>query len=297
MKLFGLSLFFITSVIQANECTMELYSKIYRLEQNQSLQVNEIIHRSDCATEINGKLSSLVSNSQGTVGADFLKTELQKDFPETTVNFVNRKLSLLNLNSTVRTQLTPETNLYFTQTRSLNGLGSVGLVEGETLHAVCDACQTYGEKNIKLNIINVALNSTRTVWFNSKIMARIKEVKAKKSISFQQKALNADDFYYDEILTLSPDKLLTSLENIQYFKTNRTLLQGATVSSLDLQPVNLVSFGTPVNVLLKSNNISLQRTAMPVRSAKFGDTVEMKGPNNKLIAGKVIDYNKVVIEL
>ena len=36
---------------------------------------------------------------------------------------------------------------------------------------------------------------------------------------------------------------------------------------------------------------------MPLRSARFGDIVELKGPNNKNLSGKVVDFNKVVIEL
>lgn len=297
MKVFGLLYFLLSYGALAEECSVELFAKIYRLEQSQTLQLKDIVRESNCSSDINTKITSLVANSEGTVGVDFIKREVQKDFPEANINFANRKLSLLDLNSAIRNQLLPETNLYFTQSRSLNNLSSLGLTEGETMQAVCDACQSFGEKNVKLNIINAANNSSRTVWFASKIMARLKAIKAKRTISFQQKALSADDFYLDEVLTMSPDNMITNLDNIQYYKAIRTLLQGSTVSHLDLQAVNLVNFGTPVQVMLKSQNISLQRTAMPVRSAKFGETIELRGSNNKLIAGKVTDYNKVVIEL
>ena len=279
------------------ECSIELFTKVYRLDQNQTLQAKDVIRQSDCPAEINSKLTSFVSSSQGTVGSDLLKRELQKEFPTLDIQFPTKRLSFLELNSTLRDQLVPGTNLYFTQARSLNNLSSVGLVEGETLQAVCDSCQSFGEKNVKLNIINIADNSSRTIWFASKVMAKLKVVKAKRSISFQQKALDSNDFYIDEVLTMTPDNALTTLDNIHFYKSNRTLLQGAVVSNMDLQPVNLINFGTPVNVQLKANNISLQKSAMPVRSARFGEIVELKGPNNKLIAGKVIDYNKVVIEL
>ena len=283
--------------VSAEECSVELFNKVYRLDSAQTLLARDIIRHSSCPAEVSAKISAIVANSQGTVGSDFLTKEMQKDFPDFTVNFINKKLSLLDLNNSLKDQLVPGTNLLFTQSRSLNNLSSLGLVEGETLQAICDACTSFGEKNVKVNIINVTDNTTRTVWFASKIMAKVKVVKAKRSISFQQKALNPEDFYMDEVLTIYPDNALTTLENIKYFKTNRTILQGATVSNMDLQPVNLINFGTPVNVQLKNNNISLTKTAMPVRSARLGEIIELKGPNNKKIAGKVIDYNKVVIEL
>ncbi len=297
MRFFSLLFITLCAELSAQECSVELFAKIYRLEANQALSIKDIIRNSDCPSDLNGKITTLVSSSQGTLGSDFLTRELQKDFPELSVTFTNRKLSLLELNPTIRSQLLPESNLYFTQSRSLNGLSTVGLIEGESLQVVCDGCQSFGEKNIKLNIVNIANSSTRTIWFASKIMAKLKVIKAKRSISFQQKALSAEDFYMEEILTMSPDNMITSLDNIQYFKANRTLLQGSTVSHMDLQGVNLITFGTPVQVQLKSSTILLQKTAMPVRSAKYGETVELKGSNNKLIAGKVTDYNKVVIEL
>jgi flagella basal body P-ring formation protein FlgA len=297
MKMFGLILFLVSISAFADECSIELFSKVYRLDQNQSLQTKDIIRASTCSEEVAGRINSLVSNSQGTVGTDFLIRELEKDFPEKHINFTNKKMSLLDLNSTMKEQLLPGTNLYFNQSRSLNNISSLGLVEGETLQAVCDACQSFGEKNVKINVINVTNNSSRTLWFASKIMAKLKVVKAKRSISFQQKSLDANDFFIDEVLTMIPDNALTTLDNIQFYKANRTLLQGSVVSNMDLQAVNLINFGTPATVLLKSNNISLQKSAMPARSARFGDIVELRGPNNKMIAGKVIDYNKVVIEL
>lgn len=296
MKTFGLILFFMSSSAFA-ECSIELFSKVYRLDQNQSLQAKDLIRASTCSEVVAARISELLSNSQGTVGTDFLVRELEKDFPEEHINFTNKKMSLLDLNSTMKDQLLPGTNLFFNQSRSLNNISSLGMVEGETLQAVCDSCQSFGEKNVKINVINVTNNSSRTLWFASKIMAKLKVVKAKRSISFQQKSLDANDFYIDEVLTMTPDNVLTTLDNIHFYKANRTLLQGSIVNNMDLQAVNLINFGTPATVLLKSNNINLQKSAMPVRSARFGDIVELRGPNNKMIAGKVIDYNKVVIEL
>lgn len=280
-----------------NNCSIELFSKIYRLENNQSLNSDDIIHKTNCDHLVISKISQLVSNSNGTVSADFLKRELAKDF-KISFEITPRKLSLLELNSTLRDQLTNESNLYFMNSKSLNGVKTLGLVEGEQIKASCESCNGFGEKNIKIDISNPLENSSRTLWFSTRIMAKIKVLKAKRSLSFQQKHLESSDFYTDEILTSNPDNVLTSLVNIQFYKANRNILQDAVVSNLDLQPVNIINFGTPVNVTLKNQNINLQRTAMPSRSAVFGEVIELKNPNNnKIIAGKVVDYNKVVIEL
>lgn len=287
-----------TIVPDKNSCSVELFSKIYRLEANQTLSNQDIIHKTDCDVAVSNKISQILSNSNGSVGADFLKRELLKDFKTITIDITPRKLSLLELNSSLRDQLTNDSNLFFQNTNSLNGIKSLGLIEGEQLKANCESCTSFGEKNIKIDIANPLQNTTRTVWFSSRIMAKIKIFKAKRNLSFQQGHLDAEDFYSDEIFTSNPENALTSLNNIQFYKANRTIVQGSVVSNLDLQAVNLISFGTPVNVTLKNQNINLQRTAMPTRSALFGETIELRNPNNnKIIAGKVVDYNKVVIEL
>lgn len=295
---------FVSSAEVANEvttkgmCSVELFSKVYRLEVNQTLSSRDIIKTTDCDNAVAEKISQIISNSSGSVGSDFLKRELAKDFPGTDINFTPRKLSLLELNLTLRDQLTAGTNLYFLDSKSLNGIKSMGLIESEQVKVYCESCNSFGEKNVKIDITNPLSGTTRTLWFSTKIMAKIKVFKAKRNLSFQQKHLENSDFYEDNIFTSTPDNVVTSMENIHFYKANRTILQGATLSGLDLHPVNLVTFGTPVNVVLKNQNINLQRTAMPIKSALFGEIIELKNPNNnKIIAGKVVDYNKVVIEL
>ena len=300
IKLMFLFILSFSSLVSAEDlkCSIELYSKVYRLDSAQELTANDIAYKNDCDVTVLNKLSQIISSSTGTVGVDFLNRELSKEFSKLNIQISPRKLSLLELNSTFRDQLTNETNLFFLDTKSLNGIKSLGLLENEQLKANCESCNSFGEKNIKIDIVNPMANSTRTLWFSSKIMAKIKVFKANRNISFQQGHLEATDFYQDEIYTGNPENVLTSIDNIHFYRANRTLIQGAPISNLDLQPVNLINYGTPVNVLLKNQNINLQRTAMPTRSAQFGETIELKNPsNNKIIAGKVVDYNKVVIEL
>lgn len=282
----------------AEACRVDMFAKIYKLDPHQSLNTNDIVQKTDCDSAVSQKLAQIIANSTGTVGIDFLKRELIKDFPELLIEISPRKLSIMELNSTLRDQLSAGSNLYFLDTKSLNGIKTLGLIEGEQLRTTCESCSSFGEKNLKIDIVNPVSTSMRTLWFSSRIMAKIKVFKAKRNLSFQQRHLEKTDFYEDEIYTGSPENVVTSIDNIHFYKANRTIVQGSAVSNLDLQAVNLINFGTPVNVLLKSQNINLQRTAMPVRSAQFGETIELRNPNNnKIIAGKVVDYNKVVIEL
>ena len=278
----------------AKACHVELFAKIYRIEVNQMFTTKDIIHKTECDEGISIKISQLVSSTNGVLTAAFLEKELQN----ANVEISPRKISLFDLNTTLDNQLNPNTNLHFLNTQSLNQLSTISLLEGETAKAVCDSCNTLGEKNIKLNIINPISNSTRTLWFTSKLFAQVKVMKAKKNLSFQDRNLSAEDLYEEETFTTNTNNTLTNLENIRFFKPNKNIIEGSIITNMDLQPVNLVNYGTPVKATLKNQNISLSKNAIPSRSAQFGDIIEVQTINsNKKVLARVIDYNKVVIEL
>ena len=171
MKYFSFLLLFSSFNLAASECEVELFSKVYRMNANQVLQARDLVKDSTCSPEISNKLATLVTSSEGVVGSDFLKTEIQKDFPDLSISFTNKKLSLMDLNLALKNQLLPNSNLFFSQARSLNGISTLGLAEGEQMSAVCDSCQNFGEKNIKVNIINIYIriifHKSNSVWIVS----------------------------------------------------------------------------------------------------------------------------------
>lgn len=286
--------FLLSNYAMAETCHMELFSKIYRLENNQSLSNKDIIYKTDCAHEVSQKITQIISNANGVVTAGFL----EKEFTNSTVDIQPRKISLLNLNTILHEQLATNTNLYFFNTQSMNQTRTLSLLDGESAKAVCESCNNFGEKNIKIDINNPINNTSRTQWFTSKILAKTKVLKAKRNLGYQEKSLSIDDFYTEETFTQNPQNVLSNLDNIHFFKPNKNILEGSIVSNMDLQAVNLVNYGTPVNLTLKSQNISLSKIAMPARSALFGEMIEVQTlNNNKKVLGRVIDFNKVVVEL
>lgn len=66
---------------------------------------------------------------------------------------------------------------------------------------------------------------------------------------------------------------------------------------MDILAVNLINYGTPVKALYKINGLTLEKNFMPTRSARLNETVELNGAQNKKLYGKVVDFNKVEIEL
>lgn len=293
MKYFLGLLTFFSLNLWAEPCNLELPAKIYRLDKTQNILAKDVVRNSTCNEEINNKVINLLNNNSG----DLFVSAIENQIGNQNLHITPRKIIIANLADIFREQLTAESNLYFFDVRSIGQASTLNLDEAENIRAICESCNTYGSKNIKIEITNSLTGNIKAFWYTSKIFAKVKVIKAKQTLSFQQKNLSAQDFYQDETFTMLPDNLLGSLENIQFYKPTKTIMVGTIVTNMDIAPVNLVTYGTPAKVVLKNQTISLVKMATPIRSAQYGESVELKIGNNKTISGKVIDFNQVVIEL
>lgn len=297
--LFLLLIFSSISQLAAEECNVELYAKLYKSHPEKVFRANEIIKQSTCSNVDLNSLLTLISNANGTIGADFIQKELKKDVDaeSQTINISPAKISIYHFEQILKEGLNTQNSFDFQNIRFLNGNESMVLNEQESLKISCDSCSSTGNKNIKIEIYNPLTGNSQVRWASTKILAKVMGFRAKHSLSFQKTNLNSNDFYRDEITTDRPEAVLSNIENIQFFKVNKNIPQGAIIQTIDVQPINVVNYGTPVSVTLQSPYISLQKMATPVRSARYGEMVELRDTNNKIIHGKAIDFNKVMIEL
>jgi len=286
-----LLLLFISLNSFATECEIEMFSKVFKLNKNAITLDKSIFKSYNCNESTINNVLTFLEKKEGQITAN----EIESKLTEENIHIVPRKIHISTLSDLFKEQLAPNSSLVFLDNQSLNALKILTLNDGDKISATCGSCTTLGNKSVKIDI-HSSQNEFKTLWFNSKLFTVAKVLKAKRNISFQEKSLKNEDFYLDEMTTQHPDNLLSSFENIQFFKTNKTILAGNVITNMDLQPINLVSFGTPVQIELKSQNINLSKIAIPSRSAFFGETIEVK-LNNKSIYGKVIDFNKMVIEL
>jgi flagella basal body P-ring formation protein FlgA len=75
------------------------------------------------------------------------------------------------------------------------------------------------------------------------------------------------------------------------------LLPGHHLKITDLSPAKLVKFQSIVDVIYKQNGIFLTAKAKAQRSGKYGDTISLSMLGRKeTIFGKIIDFNKVIIQ-
>lgn len=280
------------------ECTLETYAHIYRLAPSQYLAPKDVVKSSNCDNLIINKFTQILMSLEGVALSNVLENELREDFKNTRITLSPAKIYVGNLNDYLKSNLANDTNLFFTDTKLASAKKVLTLNEEEQLEVACENCLNYGDKSIKIDIIH-PINATRvSQWLSTKVTAKISVLKANKNIGLQNEGFKKDDFITEDLLTTQPDKFISQFDAIKFYKPNKVIIQGMPLTNQDITPMQLVRYGTPVKIVLKNSNISIIKTAIPHKSANFGETIELKNPsNNKLISGKVVDFNKVLIEL
>lgn len=280
------------------ECHLETFAHIYRLSPSQYFAPKDVIKSSNCDNLIVNKLTQILMSLEGVALSSVLENELSEEFKNTKVTLSPAKIFVGNLNEYLKANLANDTNLFFTDTKLASAKKVFTLNEEEQIEVSCENCLNYGDKNIKIDVVH-PINATRvSQWISTKVTAKISALKANKNIGLQNEGFKKDDFITEDLLTTQPDKFISQFESIKFYKPNKVIIQGMPLTNQDIAPMQLVRYGTPVKVVLKNNNISIIKSAIPHKSANFGETIELKNPsNNKLISGKVVDFNKVLIEL
>ena len=88
------------------------------------------------------------------------------------------------------------------------------------------------------------------------------------------------------------------MDKIIFFKPTKTLKKGVPLLKRNLVPVKLVRSFAPVKIILSNKGIKLSGIAIAKKGGHYGEVIPLKNKKGKrIIFGKIIDFNKVKIEL
>jgi flagella basal body P-ring formation protein FlgA len=286
--------FLLTNFAFAAQCIVDLYPKVYRLNKNRSFLEKDLIKYSDCSKNINAAIIKKIEETTKEINISKIETS----FTELGTHITPRKIIIFELGEVLKEQLNKNNNFFFLDVKQIqNSTNAISLNENESLNFSCESCNSLGDKTLKIESINSVNNKSNVFWINTKIMAKIKVYKAKSNLGYQLKKLSKTDFIEDEIFSITPESVLGSLDNIEFFCPNKTIMEGSIITNIDIRPVNIIEYGSPVKAILKSDRLNLSKNGTAMRAAQFGDPIEINLGNNKTITGKAIDYNQAVIEL
>lgn len=276
-------------------CFIETRSKIYHLGPDTKEQPLPYL-KSTCSEEINRNFVGLIMNSSGVISAEALATQFQdSDFQH--VKIKPDRVNVFNLKNVLKNSFALGDTLTFNQIK-ISDQSPLLFDENEWIEFSCPQCQTTGEKNILITITNSFDGKKSSRYLNARINANVAALVASSNLRVSNQAAQKEFFESSTIETDKPELLFTDLSTLSFFRLNRPLSQGEPLKHSDLTPAQLVQPGTQATVTLVTNGLSLTSVAMPLKSGRYGETVQLRAlDTNRIILGKVIDFNKVEVKL
>lgn len=280
---------FFTLGLQASKaCVLNSYPQIIKL--NKVLD-DSIIQKTNCDESTQTLFIEIISGATGELRASHLSQILKSEFNKN-VEVTPELIKIEDVKETLTKLIQIPENLSLSKTSSLYSKASLNLQSDTSLKAICNACETAGEKNIKVLVNN------RTIWFSAQILTRREGFVTINSLSPYSKKLTQNQFRKTYFYDKGTSHLFSDIENIRFYKPTRQLEKGRVLKISDLTPLTIVKPGQKVKVILKGKNISLNSTALSRQSGRIGDYIQVyNSKTNKKINGQVVGFNTVLVEL
>ncbi len=197
----------------------------------------------------------------------------------------------------IREQLTFPVGVQIKATRVSHIPGLVSLAPGDRFEVKCEAC-LYGMQQ-PLNIKIVGFDgSERTLLGYADFKKIVKAYRLLTPLLSFSEIPEGENLKEEYVEVIPHTDLITDLSVLKFYKTNKPLRAGELLKRSDLNPLNLVKAGLKTDVILENHVVRIKTQGISRSNGSIGELVEVFHPQkNKKYQGKVIDINKVLVEL
>ncbi len=248
----------------------------------------------NCSTEAMDDFHRTLIGMEGKISAEQMSEILSGKGHLVQLN--QTMIQVQHLKSFIRDQLIVPAGVHVKTTHSVNNSNFMTLAPGDQLQISCSSC-LWGTRQ-PLNVSISGFDGTRKDFIAIADFGRM--VRAFRLI----KPMNSfsDVTVYDikeEFTEAVPHTdYISEVQNLKYYKTNKPIKSGEFLKVADLNALNIVRAGLKTEVILESAMIRIKTSGISRGNGAFGDFVEVYHPQkNKKYQGKVIDNNKVLVEL
>jgi flagella basal body P-ring formation protein FlgA len=288
---------FTTFTAWSKPCHIGVYPKIYTIDSNISKLTKEIIKKSDCDRAIKLDFVRFLTTTSGVVSNTQL-SRMFKSLENKSIRITPSKISIHKLDNYLTDRIAFSKNWFVREINSAKRNSAIVLNSEENLHVDCPSCSFPGNKSIRLITQNPFNNTNKFQMINAKVLIKTTALVPRGIIQVDNQPLSKSMFKEQAVFVDNPAHIFLNKKALVFYKVNKPLTGEKALLLSDLVPVSIVKAGTPASILLDHDGISLKSTAVPLRSGKFGDIIQLRSTRSKkIITGKVIDYNKVAIEL
>lgn len=271
-------------------CEIETYAQIVILDT--SADHSRLIKNTNCANEELSSFINFVQTAQGTVSAQ----AFQQILPG--VELKPSRIRFYNLQAQMNSHSLLPNEAQIVQASQINGQSFIAANAHEQIDFECQSCPAAGEHTLKISVRDVLGGKKTDHWAKVNIGVPVTAFVATRAQQAHLNALQSDGFEIKTIISTNPQEILNSETPIHFFKLSRAISPGETLKRSIVSPIQLVRPGVTSALTVRDSNIVLNGFALPLSYGVWGEVIKLKNQkSSRIIMGKVIDHNKVVVEL
>jgi hypothetical protein len=290
-KLYLCLIFLIFSAF-SDACDVNLPNKLLIIEESSDL-VSATIQK-DCSAHEIKEIVNTVKSVEGKISSTQLSEILKSKNIKAKIS--PNLIEIQHLSHIIRKQIQLPSGISIKSSRAEESENFFSLSQGDLIDVQCSPC-LFGERQPLNLTITEGNGSKKTI----RIIAEfVKKVRAYKLRSSQHAFSKIDTSELEEVLVEAVPftEFIDDLNVMKFYKFNKPVQAGELIRLSDLTAENLVRAGSKTEVVIENELIRLKTSAISRSNGTFGELVEVFHPQkNKKYNGKVIDLNKVLVEL
>jgi flagella basal body P-ring formation protein FlgA len=273
-------------------CDVHLPSNLLVL--GESVDLIQSLQHTECNEETLRDVGHTLSSVEGKM-TSFQLAEILKGKGHD-VSFQPNFIQVQHLKNLIREQLLIPSGVQLRSSEAVNSPNFLSLAPGDRVDVQCIGCLYGLQQPLNVNVYGFdGSNRSLTVRADFKKM-----VKAYRILSFQPafSEITSQSLKEEFTESIPQTDLVTNLSTLKFFKLNKPLRAGELLRQSDLNAMSLVKAGLKTDVIIENSLVRIQTSGISRSNGTLGEIVEVFHPQkNKKYQGRVIDINKVLVEL
>lgn len=245
--------------------------------ENELLMVNEVI------SAVEGKITSFQI-------AEIFKTK------GLIISVQPQMIQVQHLGQLVREQLHLPTGVQLKSSEAVDANNLLSLAPGDRVEIECTACLFGSRQPLNLNVkgFDGSMKSFTILADFKKLVKSYRMLTSQAAFSEITPNMLREEY----VESIPHTELVTNLNTLKFYKLNKPLRAGELLKQSDLNALNLVRAGVMTEVVIENDLVKVKTTGISRSNGVLGQMVEVYHPKkNKKYYGKVIDNNKVLVDL
>jgi flagella basal body P-ring formation protein FlgA len=282
--------FFLTSLTFACEITLPEQILLFERRLN-----NFKIEHTGCSFEAQTDFNAIINDLEGKVASFQLKELMLAKGHEVIIKTSSIKVQ--HLTNLVRDQLHLPAGVEVKNGKTMIGDTFIVLGNGDEIQLECSSCLLGSQQNMKLSITAFS-GEKKTVYLQADFIKMVKAYRLLAPLSSFSQLRDISVFKEETVPSIPHTDLITDLNELKYYQTNKPIRAGELLRRSDLSATDLVKAGLKTEVILETPGIRIKTQGISRSNGAIGELVEVFQPQkNKKYQGKVIDLNRVLVEL